>query len=83
MKIPPKARKQAMGAFLALKEIGWIPDRSHLLRNNPITPEDQEPIGKDRNAQLLPGQQHDQERPQAKEQAKGKPEPDPSPIGQR
>ena len=66
-----------------LKEIGWIPNRSHLLRNDPITPINKEPTGKSRNAQLFLWQQHDQERPQAKEQAKGEPEPDPSAISQR
>jgi hypothetical protein len=72
-----------MGGIFLLKEIGWIPDRSHLLRNGPIAPVDQEPIRKNRNAQLFLWQQHDQERPQAEEQAKKEPEPDPSAIGQR
>ena len=65
-----------------LKEIGWIPDRSHLLRNRPIAPEDQEPTRKSRNAQLFLWQQYDQERPQAEEQAEGEPEPDPAAVGQ-
>jgi hypothetical protein len=78
----PHSQETGGGGHFSLKEIGWIPDRSHLLRNNPIAPEDQEPIGKNRNAQLFLWQQHDQERPQAKEQATGEPEPDPAAVGQ-
>ncbi len=79
----PHSQETGGGGYFSLKEIGWIPDGSHLLRDRPITPINKEPTGKSRNAQLLPGQQHDQERPQAKEQAKGEPEPDPAAIGQR
>ena len=65
-----------------LKEIGWISDGSHLLCDNPIAPISQEAIGKNRKAQLFLWQQHDQERPEAKEEAKGEPKPDPSAITQ-
>lgn len=54
----------------------------HYSSDLPIAPKYKQPGRKSGNAQLLPGQQHDQERPESKEEGNKAPEEDTTAIGQ-